>query len=68
MSSLQLLCDKFDPAVETVEEFISRFKVQRGTQLREAEASSSTVPETGNKMKVELLCLALPVNIITDLQ
>ena len=68
MSSLQLLCDKFNPAVETVEEFISRFKVQRGTQLREAEASSSTVPETGNKMKVELLCLALPVNIITDLQ
>ena len=48
----------FQSDVETVTEFLQRFKVQNSSALEKA---------SGTK-KAELLCRSLPVNIITDVQ
>lgn len=50
----------FDPSVETVSEFIQRFSVQYAEKLEQAGDNEVK--------KAAILCRALPVNVITDMQ
>ena len=51
----------FQPDVETVEEFVERFKKRNFEAL-------STTKETEKLKKAMLLANALPVNVLTDIQ
>ena len=53
-------CPQFDPKLETVVEFIERFKMQCSDLLEQAGEDE--------KKKATVLIKALPVNVITDLQ
>mgnify|MGYP000660460455 CR=1 FL=1 len=52
--------DKFNPSVESIEEFIQRFKLQNYEKLNSAN--------NDNKKKAMLLANSLPVQVLTDLQ
>ena len=59
MGSVTVSLTPFQPENESVTEFLERFKVQNSQTLTAAE---------NDGQKVSLLCRALPVNIITDIQ
>ena len=59
MSSLTA-CSQFDPQIETVTEFIERFKVQSAEPLSKAGSDS--------QKRASLLVKALPISVVTDLQ
>ena len=60
MATSSYNCAQFDPKLETVVEFIERFKVQCSDLLEKAG--------TDEKKKAAVLIKALPVTVITDLQ
>ena len=53
-------CAQFDPQMETIGEFIERFKVQCNEQITKAGDDQ--------KKKAAILVKSLPINVVTDLQ
>ena len=53
----------FQPDIETVEEFLERFKIQKYPQISPLKDSE----EADQKKKAAILANTLPVNVLTDI-